>query len=553
MAVDQLAGAGKTLNKRAIRFAGGLGALWGLMAACGQALDRNGNVSARDGRFWLWLVLYMVIFTAGLSFLRRWLERPGKAQAREECTWAQALFSRTWLMMAIMLICWLPCYLSIFPGNFSYDSGIEYNQCAYGYNDAMPFLHSFLLVRILLKSLVKTGSVATGIAVMTIGQMILLSGLFAVILRHFYKASASRALLVAMLVYYALFPTIHLLATCPIRDVLFSGLLTLSVFEVYLAVKEKEAFFRSRWRRIGAAGTVALTVLARNNSNSKAAYVLLVLICGLALIWAGRQHFGKAAGFSASLIGFYAVLSTLLSLACQPQTSLPSYTSLSFLTQPIARAYVETGDSWSREDLEEYGHYFETEGLLYVEGLGDISASKLKTTADENGSKIGFLQFWLRIGARHSGSYINAWLANTKALWYPGAVIDGYNYEGSLYPTYKDYERSYFSFSDFLDHPAQFDGKLPAVHRFYASIAHDISFEKIPIVSLLFSVAFYVWVLLYAVFDSFYRRDYEVLPALGILLITVLISTLVPVILVRYFAVLFFAFPILVFLTFRRA
>ena len=132
-------------------------------------------------------------------------------------------------------------------------------------------------------------------------------------------------------------------------------------------------------------------------------------------------------------------------------------------------------------------------------------------------------------------------------------MIDGYNYEGSLYPTYKDYERSYFSFSDFLDHPAQFDGKLPAVHRFYASIAHDISFEKIPFVSLLFSVAFYVWVLLYAVFDSFYRRDYEVLPALGILLITVMVSMLVPVILVRYFAALFFVFPILVFLTFRRA
>ncbi|MBQ3373179.1 MAG: hypothetical protein IJG40_08630 [Oscillospiraceae bacterium] len=522
------------------------------MAACGQALDRNGYVSIKDGRFWLLLAVYTIVFTAGLNIIWQWMEKQGKAQARERHAWAEALFGRLWLMMAIMLICWLPCYLSIFPGNFSYDSGIEYNQCAYGYNDAMPFLHSFLLVRILLKSMAKTGSVAIGVAVLTIGQMILLSGLFAVILRHFYRAGVSRVLLIIILVYYALFPTIHLLATCPIRDVLFSGLLTLSVFEVYLAVKEKEAFFRSRWRRIGAAGTVALTVLARNNSNSKAVYLLLLLIGILVFLWAGREFRRGAAWFSAGVFVTYFVLSTALSAACQPQTSLPSYTSLSFLTQPIARAYVETGDSWNAEELEEYGHYFETDDLLYVEGLGDISASKLKTTADESGSKIGFLRFWLRTGARHPGSYLNAWLANTKALWYPGAVIDGYNYEGSLYPTYKDYERSYFSFSEFLDSPARFDGKLPAVHRFYASIAHDISFEKIPVVRQVFSIGFYVWMLLFAVFAAFYRRDYAVLPALGILLIYVLVSMLVPVILVRYFAALFFAFPMVFVCLFLR-
>ena len=162
---------------------------------------------------------------------------------------------------------------------------------------------------------------------------------------------------------------------------------------------------------------------------------------------------------------------------------------------------------------------------------------------------MGFLEFWLQTGAKHPGSYLNAWLANTKPLWYPGAAIDGYNYEGSLYPTYKDYERSYFSFSDYLDVPAQFDGKLPAVHSFYAHIAHDISFEKIPVVAWFFSPAFYVWVLLCCLFFALYRKDGSTLPALGILILYVVVSMLVPVILVRYFAALFFAFPLVVFIT----
>ena len=162
---------------------------------------------------------------------------------------------------------------------------------------------------------------------------------------------------------------------------------------------------------------------------------------------------------------------------------------------------------------------------------------------------MGFLKFWLQTGVKHPGSYLNAWLANTKPLWYPGAAIDGYNYEGSLYPTYKDYERSYFSFSDYLVVPAQFDGKLPAVHSFYAHIAHDISFEKIPVVAWFFSPAFYVWVLLCCLFFALYRKDGSTLPALGILMLYVVVSMLVPVILVRYFAALFFAFPLVVFIT----
>ena len=538
-------------ERRMLRYAGGLGILYGLMASCGRALDRNGSISLKDGWFILSLVIWAAVFSAGLMLLWRWLEKTPFPE-RVISGRVDVLFGSIWLMMVMLFVCWLPCYLSIFPGNFSYDSGIEYNQCAYGYNNAMPFLHSFLLVNVLLKSMAVTGSATLGIAFLTIGQMLLLSGLFAAILRHFYKAGINKVLLVIMLGYYACLPTIHLLATCPVRDVLFSALLTLCVFETAIVLKEKEKFFLSLRRIAGAAVTVTLTVLARNNSNSRFAYVLLLIVSLLVFLWAGTGFRRKAAWFGVCLFSSYFILATLLSLACQPQTTLPRSTSLSFMTQPITRAYLETGDTWSEQELEEYEYYFATDGLLYAEGLGDISASKLKTTVDSNGSRMGFLKFWLHTGAKHPGSYLNAWLANTKALWYPGAVIDGYNYEGSLYPTYKNYEKSYFSFSDYLDAPAQFDGKLPTVHRFYAHISHDISFEKIPVVAWVFSPGFYVWVLLCGLFFALYRKDISALPALGILVVYVGVSMLVPVILIRYFAALFFSFPLIVYISVKN-
>jgi hypothetical protein len=50
-------------------------------------------------------------------------------------------------------------------------------------------------------------------------------------------------------------------------------------------------------------------------------------------------------------------------------------------------------------------------------------------------------------------------------------------------------------------------------------------------------------------FFALYRKDSSALPALGILMAYVVVSMLVPVILVRYFAALFFAFPLVVFIT----
>ena len=123
-------------------------------------------------------------------------------------------------------------------------------------------------------------------------------------------------------------------------------------------------------------------------------------------------------------------------------------------------------------------------------------------------------------------------------------MIDGYNYEGSIYPTYKDYETSYFSFLDFMEPPAQFEGKLPAVHRFYAALAHDLSFERIPVVSLLFSIGFHFWLLLYAFFLALYKQAVPFVAGLGLIVLYVLISAFVPIILIRYFAALFFIFPI---------
>ena len=531
---------------RMLKYTYTLGFLFACMTAFGYSLNAFGEVRFTDWKMIASVIVYTRVFSMGIClFWKHICERekaPAKADAQNRFTlFVRWLFRRPVLVAGIMLLCWVPCFLSIYPGNFVYDAETVFNQTGYGFNDAIPYMHSWFVVNALLKSLAWTGYFNRGIAFLTLLQMLLLASLFSFILCTLHRRGVSAAICFAGLLYYSLFPTVALLATCPVRDVTFGLLITLSAFLIWLAVKDPAKFSASASAPVLLGICIAVTVLSRNNSDSKMAYLLLLLFCVICLLWCREKKWRCTLLFSAFLFGCYVVLSLFFSGACQPHSEYPSTTSLSFLTQPISRAWVETGSTWSEEEQAEYARYFETEGLLYADGLGDISASRLKTTADENGGHLAFLRFWCREGIRHPAAYLNAWLANSKALWSPCAVLNGYNYDGAR--AYGEMEKSYFSFSEEIDSPGTFNGKFPLMHRFYSAVATKLSFEKVPLLSALFSVSFHFWVLLSAFFLALYRKDNAGKSFLFILLLYTLITAFVPIILVRYFSALFFVFP----------
>ena len=96
------------------------------------------------------------------------------------------------------------------------------------------------------------------------------------------------------------------------------------------------------------------------------------------------------------------------------------------------------------------------------------------------------------------------------------------------------------------EHP---DELVLGVLDFYTSIGLRISFEKIPMISMLFSIGFQYWMLLNTFFHLIYRKKKELLLPVGMLLLYMLISSLVPLIVLRYFASVFLAIPLIVCIT----
>lgn len=527
-----------------------LGTMLSCMIALGRAMTQFGEVALSDLGMIASIVLYAHLIAAVLFFLWEALGRAEEALYKD--SFSSSLIEKLsravgWLMehplciAVLLLLCWLPCYISSFPGGFRYDANVELSQLTNGYRGSFPMLHSMIITALLPACNQWLGSYNAGVVIYVVVQMLLFAAMYTHMLMTFYKRKASRLLLGVMLLYCALFPVIPMLVTQTVRDVLFSGLLTYTCFLFYLLASDKKAFFRSVGKPILLGVMVVLTMLSRSNLIGVSGVVVIALISAAIWLFSWKTSARGAVAFAAAALSSFMALSLILSSYCRPYTPAPLQDSLSVVTQTITRAYTgpyatET-TQWTKEEEAQFHHYF-TLGL-YIPENADPTKCALNPDVDMG----EFLKFWAKMGTKFPGAYVDGWLALTMKMWYPNSIVDGYNQY--THPDWAAYDKCYYAFHvPSLEKPATFMGQWPAVYDFYERIGVYISFEKIPLVSLLFSIGFQFWILLNCMFYALYRKSSHLYPSIAILLGYVLISSFVPLVLLRYFAALFFAFPL---------
>lgn len=151
------------------------------------------------------------------------------------------------------------------------------------------------------------------------------------------------------------------------------------------------------------------------------------------------------------------------------------------------------------------------------------------------------------MGGKCPGSYADALIAQTRYIWYPDSLIDGYVRAG----IYKNSDKCYFSIT--VDSPGTARHLLPAVEKYYRDIGLSLSFEKIPLLSMLFSIGFQFWVILNSMFYAVYRRCRHLYLPLGFFLAYMLLTLFLPIVLLRYFMAVFLFLPITVVMTVQPA
>ncbi len=537
-------------------------AFFGLIAAfclvAGLQLDTQDYLDLLSLTFYKQLLPAAVVCTAAVYGIWALISRRGKtaeaeppAQAGSGHSGTAALFSPEHKRVRhipqlpyaanvdIMLLCWLPALLSIFPGAFSYDATNEWRMVAEGAVTSFhPVLHVLLVGYLLEGFYALTGSYNVGIAAYTILQMVILSNLFAYSISLQRQIGLKKSWQIFALIFFSLSPVIQLFSICTTKDVLFFGAMLVFIEYLILLYRGSGDFWRKKSRIAGFTASIFFTMVLRNNG------FYIVLAMGLVLLLTARKFeirkrcpgilfaVGGAALIYIMYVGpFYSVMQVGGGKLAE---------MLSVPMQQMARVYTYERDSISEEDLELLYEIIPWEYLSVYEAT---NADNVKWGFDEEAfleKPFVYLKLWIRIGLQHPLTYLNSFLIQTVDYWYPFAVVDGYRFDED-WGDWDGYS-SYFAYR--VDEPGEEIVLWPAAHEYYHKISTDLKVQQYKWTALFLSPGLYFMVFMFIFFYLWCRKRYCLLIPLFVVWLNFFTVLLGPVALVRYVLIVFYGLPL---------
>lgn len=527
-------------DRRGWWIAGVLSLLFTTAMLFGVRLDAVGNVDFRDWRLWVSLPVLTCLFTILIrkswNFLGRMEERKknlAKHIKIPETPTGAAKYIDI-LTFLFLLLCWLPVLLAVYPGFFVYDAQDEWVQVASRvFNTHHPLVHVLMLGGIVCAVHKVTDSYNLGIACYMIVQMMIVSGGFTYLLSFMRKRKIARTLRILSLLYFAFFPVIVMFTLCSAKDTLFTVALLMMLLSLLDMGGDAEVFFSSKKRILFFVFSAAIMMLLRKNGIYAFAVMVPIL-----LIY-HKKYFKKAAIVFAAAFSLYFLVNTGLTVALHAESG-ENQEILTVPIQQLARTYKFNREVFGPEDVDTLHEILPEEALvLYNPKLSDPVKVRFQNDVFA-ADKSKYISLWMRIGLKKPLSYINAWLVNSYGFWYPDTVIDVYSGNTVFTFTYKD--SSYFGYE--VEQPGFRDSKIPWLDEAYRKLALEISQERIPIYSMLYSPGGIFWCIAFVFAYVLYRKKYYlVIPYLMVLLVwlTVLLG---PTYLPRYVLIFWFGMPL---------
>lgn len=506
----------------------------------GVRLDWMGNVNFKDFRLWISLPVLTCLFTILVrkfwNFLGGLEERKRNLAEHIKIPDApvKAAGYANILTFFFLLLCWLPVLLAVYPGFFVYDAQEEWVQVASRtFNTHHPLVHVLMLGGIVCAVHKFTDSYNLGIACYMIFQMIIVAGGFTMLLSFMRKRGVSQIIRIISILYFAFFPVIVMFTLCSAKDALFSVALLMLLLSLLDVGSDAEAFFSSYKKMVFFALSAVAMMLFRKNGVY--AFVVMVPV----LLVYHKQYLKKAACLLAAVFLSYFLINIGLTLALHAESG-ENQEILTVPIQQLARTYKFNREAFEPEDVVILHEILPEEALvLYNPKLSDPVKVRFQNNAFV-ADKSRYISLWMRIGLKKPLSYINAWLANSYGFWYPDTVIDVYSGNSVFTFTYGD--SSYFGYE--VEEPGFRDSKIPWLDEAYRKLALEISQEKIPIYSMLYSPGGIFWGIAFVFAYVLYRRKYYlVIPYLMVLLVwlTVILG---PTYLPRYVLIFWFGLPL---------
>lgn len=316
---------------------------------------------------------------------------------------------RTGIAFLLIFTSFLPMFLIEYPGSFVYDSHSHAMQVSsHVYSTFHPLLYTLLLrANIAAYTYGLVQSFEKCMATTMLFQMLIVSLCFALSCASLSRSCSRRAARGALAA-FMLWPYHAALASNYTKDTLFSAFLTL-FFALTLEMLQARRINRSIFA--GATVCGALACLMRNNM------IYAMLVCGVLLLF-GHKPIRQIAVCALTACALCVGVNTALMTALHADGG-DVREMLSIPAQQLARAYALSPESFDEEERKQLDALIERQSYLQYD---PTIADRVKNNIDIEtlqADPAGAVAFWLRIGKRCPGIYLDAFLNTALPMLYP--------------------------------------------------------------------------------------------------------------------------------------
>lgn len=457
------------------------GAMYALFAALGWQAEHFGESRPIAG-----LIATLALWPVAMGALSLLLRASERREKRERPQGAFVPVKAFWMI----LICYVPMFLIMFPGSFAYDVPFQLEQVFTGRcSTHHPLLHT-LLMGGLVKLGHALGSINLGAAMYTALQMAALAACFACTCASIARQSGARAAKLSA-AFFAVYPLHMVMAVNATKDVLFSGLFVLTL------ALAREALLEGMSRRHGAALALcgAGMMLLRNN----ALYAVVVWLV-LLLLMLRRQALRTAVAMMAAIVlcvGANGLLKRATNAVDGDMSEM-----LSWPIQQMARARNLHGDLLSGEEKQAVNELMPNASWSkYLPTISDpvkfdFDTQRLK----EDPAKYG--RAYLSMAKKCPKAFFDALLMHTYSFFYPYG-----EYKVAGYYVQMGVSDEHYDWCDFERIHSQ--SLLPGVR---ASLSWRFGAKgamQIPVLGYLFNMGVIVWVMLYGMIREAYQGRWK--------------------------------------------
>lgn len=388
---------------------------------------------------------------------------------------------------SIFFLSWFPCYMAYYPGIYSYDMDDLTTQALGTISDITKFhppLHT-LIWKAFLSLQNHVGIEA--ITLYSLTQMILLAIVFSRLIRLLVKKNYENWIIIGSILFFALNPVIALFSFIPTKDVYFAITFMNLGIELWEFASCQEAYMHSSYCCLRLCITILLCCLFRNNA------VYALVLYSFIMLFALRKDRKKLLGIFACAFFCFFFISKVVYGAIGIQEG-NEREILSVPIQQIANVVTLEEDTLSDEEKEHIDQFIPYDSIAenYNPRFADPVKQNFQTDTFRK-NKADFFILWFQLFTKHPGNYINAFLSLNLPYWYPDASSkDEYSKRKYIETFIYDYDSIGYTFER--------NSKFPQLYDKYERVANYKAFQKVPIVSNLFSISTPVWMLITCIF-----------------------------------------------------